>query len=245
VLIVSRRSIRVSVVAIGGLPSLLNPEIGLSNRLATPQKSIAVSHFPAPWSVCRFFSKGLNRHFAVLAADGPGSEAARPPGFTCVDSACPRPRATRQIGILATFFVDQWIVVGGDSPVAADRNWAGRRVRSDRSDRWDRSDRSDPAAGRTRLTIEDPPLADSPSRIRLWRTHHPRRAQLALRELPLMEAGRSARQVPHDGASGVRKKGSPAHWADRWRNRLGTRARQKTEVIGIDRWDSIWLFVSW
>jgi hypothetical protein len=57
-----------------------------------------------------------------------------------------------------------------------------------------------------------------------------------LRRVAMMETGRPARQVPHDGASGVRKEGSSAHWADRWRNRLGTRARKKTGVIAVDRW---------
>ncbi len=38
-----------SVVTIGSLLSLSNPEIGPSDRLSTSQKPIAVSHFPAPW----------------------------------------------------------------------------------------------------------------------------------------------------------------------------------------------------
>jgi hypothetical protein len=44
------------------------------------------------------FSKGLNRHFAVLEPGCPGSEAAKLPIFTSVDFADPQPPVTRQIG---------------------------------------------------------------------------------------------------------------------------------------------------
>jgi hypothetical protein len=137
-------------------------------------------------------------------------------------------------------------VVVGLSVVLSSQLGARRRCRTPKSGCQIASARS-----------QDPPVADSPSKIRLRRTHHAplttRHAPLTANaarlhrsgahpfftELPSIEAGRSARQVPHDGASGARKKGSPAHWTDRRRNRRGTRARKKTEVIGIDRWVSI------
>jgi hypothetical protein len=67
---------------------------------------------------CRF-SEGLNRLFSVLAADGPGSQTARRPDFTCVGSACAQPPATRQIGNLPTFFTCPWSVVNGGEGYAA------------------------------------------------------------------------------------------------------------------------------
>src|SRR5271168_2148932 len=42
------------------------------------------------------FSEGPKRHFAVLGAGGPGSQAAKLPAFTSVDSGCLQPPADRQ-----------------------------------------------------------------------------------------------------------------------------------------------------
>jgi hypothetical protein len=55
-------------------------------------------------------------------------------------------------------------------------------------------------------------------------------AHSLLIELPC-EFVRSARQVPHDDASGRSWVIDP--WADRWLNCLGTGARKKTEVIAV------------
>jgi hypothetical protein len=52
----------------------------------------------------RRFSEGRNRHFAVLGADGPGSQAAKLPAFTSVDSGCLQPPAARRTGDRAPFF---------------------------------------------------------------------------------------------------------------------------------------------
>ena len=72
---------------------------------------------------------------------------------------------------------------------------------------------------------------------------HSQRAELAhwgahalTVELPGMKAARSARQVPHFGASGVRRVIGSLGRSAWWRNRLETRARKKTEVIEIYRW---------
>jgi hypothetical protein len=62
------------------------------------------------WRNWRFF-KGPKRHFAVLTADDLGSQAANPPDITSLNSGCPQPPATRQIGDRALFFVCQWSVV--------------------------------------------------------------------------------------------------------------------------------------
>jgi hypothetical protein len=50
------------------------------------------------------FSEGPKRHFAVLGADGPGSQAAKLSDFTSVDSGCLQPPRGPPIRKRAPFF---------------------------------------------------------------------------------------------------------------------------------------------